>query len=342
MSDPVTIAGGGLAGLSLAAGLLMRGVPVTVHEAGSYPRHRVCGEFVSGIRAETLEALGMESCLQGALPRRTVQWWQQGRPLREYVLPEPALALSRFQLDRRICERVRALGGEVIEHSRQSRQAAGAGEGRVWAAGRVPRKGRWIGLKCHVRSGLEPAADLEMHLGANGYFGVTGVEEGRTNVCGLFRLHPSLAGRGKALLLSCLHAGGHHEFAQRLEAADVDADSFCAVAGFRLGWQRLPSVQCVIGDAEAMIPPFTGNGMSMAFQSAEAALEPLREWSEGRLSWSACRAAVSGRLRALFRKRMTVSQSVHPFLARPLPQHAVASLARLGLLPVQRLLPLIR
>ena len=55
----VRVAGGGLAGLAVAAGLRRQGVPVVVDEAGSYPRHRVCGEFVSGVSGETLERLGI-------------------------------------------------------------------------------------------------------------------------------------------------------------------------------------------------------------------------------------------------------------------------------------------
>ncbi|HZI32692.1 MAG TPA: NAD(P)-binding protein, partial [Candidatus Binatia bacterium] len=44
----ITIVGGGLAGLTLGIGLRRRDVPVTILEAGEYPRHRVCGEFISG------------------------------------------------------------------------------------------------------------------------------------------------------------------------------------------------------------------------------------------------------------------------------------------------------
>ena len=49
LKNPLTIAGGGLAGLSLAIALRRHGVDVTVYEAGNYPRHRVCGEFISGV-----------------------------------------------------------------------------------------------------------------------------------------------------------------------------------------------------------------------------------------------------------------------------------------------------
>ena len=39
----VTIIGGGLSGLCLGIGLRQRGVPVRIIEAGTYPRHKVCG-----------------------------------------------------------------------------------------------------------------------------------------------------------------------------------------------------------------------------------------------------------------------------------------------------------
>ena len=56
-SLPITIVGGGLAGLTLGIGLRQRQIPVAVWEAGNYPRHRVCGEFISGRGQQTLERL---------------------------------------------------------------------------------------------------------------------------------------------------------------------------------------------------------------------------------------------------------------------------------------------
>ena len=47
--QPIEIVGGGLAGLSLGLALRQQDIPVTLFEAGSYPRHRVCGEFITGL-----------------------------------------------------------------------------------------------------------------------------------------------------------------------------------------------------------------------------------------------------------------------------------------------------
>ena len=43
----VAIIGGGLAGLSLSIDLKKRGYSVLVIEKGNYPRHKVCGEYIS-------------------------------------------------------------------------------------------------------------------------------------------------------------------------------------------------------------------------------------------------------------------------------------------------------
>ena len=61
----------------------------------------------------------------------------------------------------------------------------------------------------------------------------------------------------------------------------------------------------------AMIPPVTGNGMSMAFESAAAATDPLAEYSEGRLSWEACGREVANRHRRLFQRRLWRANWLH-------------------------------
>src|SRR5262249_52388400 len=121
-------------------------------------------------------------------------------------------------------------------------------------------------------------------------------------VCGLFRARtgePQSAGfellRGKPG--SLLH--------ERLASAQFDQSSFCSVAGLSLKPHRATGTpECCIGDAVTMIPPVTGNGMSMAFESAEMAMEPLNRYCRGELSWSdaqrliarTCDRAFAGRL----------------------------------------------
>lgn len=334
----LTLAGGGLAGLSLAAGLRLRGVPVVVHEAGTYPRHRVCGEFISGVEASTLELLGIRAELADARRHSSVAWFREGRRIHEDVLGEPALGISRHRLDLRLRDRVEALGGIVHERSRLSREPR---EGLVWSAGRIPRPGSWVGLKCHFH-GLAMGSDLEMHLGANGYAGLAGIEDGGVNVCGLFRVERGRRAPGFELLLDYLSAGGNGALVERLRAARADGDSFRAVAGFELGWQLASDGLCAVGDAGSMIPPFTGNGMSMAFQSAEVALEPLLRWSRGGQSWESSVAEIRQGLRQRFRRRLLAASILHPVLLRRGGRTFLEVLARSGLLPFRPLLSLVR
>src|SRR5204862_7913249 len=60
---PINIIGGGLAGLTLGIGLRRREIPVTLWETGAYPRHRVCGEFISGQGQEVLARLHLREKL---------------------------------------------------------------------------------------------------------------------------------------------------------------------------------------------------------------------------------------------------------------------------------------
>ena len=81
MHKSITIVGGGLAGLTLGLGLRERGVPVTLWEAGHYPHHRVCGEFVSGRGLESLDRLRLRRLLEdaGAVTASTAAFFEIGR-----------------------------------------------------------------------------------------------------------------------------------------------------------------------------------------------------------------------------------------------------------------------
>ncbi|RYD25128.1 MAG: hypothetical protein EOP86_27730 [Verrucomicrobiaceae bacterium] len=214
-------------------------------------------------------------------------------------------------------------------------------EGLVWAAGRRPKSSPWIGLKLHVR-GVTAAADLEMHMGRNGYVGLAGVEDGWTNVCGLFQVDRSLRAAGPELLMAYLEAGGNGALADALRGGEWRDGSFSAVAGFVLGRQSEVPGLLALGDAESMIPPFTGNGMSMAFQSAELAIDPLVSWSRGELAWDQAAGRIRLALREKFRRRLTVAGAVHPLLMRPAGRSLLQTLASARLLPLHPLLSLVR
>lgn len=338
MMRELTIAGGGLAGLSLGIALRRAGVDVHVHEAGNYPRHRVCGEFISGVSIETLETLGIAAAVSDACRNRAIQWFHGDRLIHADELTEPALGISRYRLDQRLSRQFVDRGGKL---SVRSRWAPTDAEGLVWAAGRRPRKGDWIGLKFHCLN-LPMTADLEMHVGRSGYAGLARIEEDRVNVCGLFRCDRSIKAAGGGLALAYLKSGGLGALAERLASAERDESSFLGAAGFQLGRQPAEPDMLTIGDAESMIPPFTGNGMAMAFQAAEIALAPLLDYAEAACDWGAVREVVSRSLRARFRRRLSVAGAVHPWLMTSAGRKTLELVAGLGCLPFQTLLRTVR
>lgn len=338
---PVEIIGGGLAGLALGLALRHAAIPVTLHEAGDYPRHRVCGEFIAGLDPRTIGHLGLTSLISDALRHTEVAWFRRDTLQLRQTLPAPALAISRHVLDQRLATAFVAAGGNL--HTRSRTELSSAPPGRVFAQGRRAVSGSsWLGLKCHAK-GLALTAPLELHLGEQAYVGLCELADGRVNVSGLFRQRPGLALDRATALPAYLRAAGLDTLADRLAASDVDADSRCAVAGLAFGLARRPAAaattprRLVLGDAAALIPPFTGNGMAMAFQSAALALDPLIAWSQGKAGWPATIARIDRLVRARFRVRLAAAGLLHPALLRPFGQRALTSAARHRLIPLNPL-----
>ena len=308
---PITIVGGGLAGLTLGIGLRQFDVPVTVVEAGRYPRHRVCGEFISGRGQETLSRLGLRGLLEraGAVQARTAAFFSGTHATVPRRLPADAICLSRYAMDHALAREFRRLCGELIEGERW--KDGNFGEGVVRATGRraqVAENGwRWFGLKAHAsrRGGIALAADLEMHLLPHGHVGLCRVEGGEVNVCGLFR-RPVNETSVPQDWREWLRGAAGSTLHRRLASAEFDERSFCAVGGLSLRPHRATArTECCVGDAITMIPPVAGNGMSMAFESGEMAIGPLLAWSWGETGWAQAQQTFACQCDEAFGRRLT-------------------------------------
>ena len=331
--NPIEIVGGGLAGLSLGIALRRRGVDTTVWEAGQYPRHRVCGEFISGVKAKTLESIGISDLFDDAPRLQASTWWLRNHHLFDAALPDPAMGLSRFALDQRLADRFQGLGGTLRSNQRFVADDP-LKPGLVWATGRAPGKSKLLGLTLHTQQ-FELQADLEMHFAVGGYVGLCAIENGRVNISALFHRNPEVKAGRTELFLAYVRSCGMTELAQRIEQSQVDPESHAAVGSVPVGACRTadPDQPCSIGDYFGTMGPFTGNGMSLAFESAATAVEPLTGYASGGSDWLTTKTEVLTLLRQRFRSRLTASRSLHHMLLHPLGLRSVACLSRIGALP---------
>jgi 2-polyprenyl-6-methoxyphenol hydroxylase-like FAD-dependent oxidoreductase len=183
-------------------------------------------------------------------------------------------------------------------------------------------------LKAHA-SNVPLLADLEIHISPRGYVGLCRVNGGMVNVCGLFRRR-ARENAGPQNRIEWMRGPIGSTLHQRLASAVFDENSFCAVAGLSLRpYRAVAREYCCIGDAITMIPPVTGNGMSMAFESAELAIEPLAAWSHGENSWAETQLQIARRCDAAFARRLAWAKWLQRFvLMPPLPNMLVRLAAR--------------
>ena len=320
-----------MAGLTLGLLLRRRQVPVKLFEAGTYPRHRVCGEYLSGRALSVIESLGCRPHLDklGAVESQDVVMARGFSSLARHQLPRPALCLSRYEFDRFLSEEFSRSGGTIETRTRASSEPS---EGIVLATGRQPatsEKGwRWFGLKAHARH-VTPKAGLEMHLSKHGYIGLCRIEDQQVNVCGLFRSRspvPDLATSWKTWLRG--EAGSLLD--QRLQQAEWDDSSFSSVAALSLSPRKsIDRDGLRLGDALTMIPPVTGNGMSMAIEGADLAAGPLLEWSSGRIDWISASKKVGQLLDQAFASRLRHARWLQHAMLDPFTQSVAWTLSRM-------------
>ena len=178
----VSIIGGGPAGSSAAIAALQSSSKVRLIEKSRFPRHKVCGEFLSPEIALLLERLGVWSEFLSSGPahirRLSLHFHKIEKNCR---LPEPAYGLSRYRFDKLLLDEAIRLGARVAAEIPEPERPP-----LILAHGRrdsLPKGKRLFGFKAHFDGPLNDAVELYFFSGC--YVGVSAVEGGSTNVCGL-------------------------------------------------------------------------------------------------------------------------------------------------------------
>jgi flavin-dependent dehydrogenase len=288
------VAGGGPAGSACAITAARKGARVLLVEKSCFPRHKVCGEFVSSESLRLLAAL-LEGDLFQALPQiASARIFLDGKMFAVPVSP-PARSIPRFNLDSALLTAAKNCGVNIRQESTVTNVNAGEtfkvelGSHTVTARAVVNATGRWsqltrfdaaggkkwVGLKAHFTE-WQPAPSVDLYFFASGYCGVQPVDENVINVCAMvradaatsldevFALQPELWRRSR---------GWEQRFATITTSGLYFRKPETSDRGMLLA-----------GDSAGFVDPFVGDGISLALQSGALAAQNLLPFLAGRSS----------------------------------------------------------
>lgn len=330
--EGILIAGGGPAGAAAAIAACLEGSAVRLIDRATTLRHKVCGEFISPNAAELLEALQVWhdfGLLGPCRIRRCVL--HLGHWTKQWKLAECAWGLSRFELDRLLLEKASTLGAIISRGQSLDLGPKKQFEGcTILACGRRPavsRSDRLFGFKAHFEGPSDDA--VELFFSEQGYVGVSGIENGLTNVCGI--APESLLKRyafdfDEIVLLSKPLAGRLGPLRRRMRWIVTGPLSFTPPSNRDLRTDVFPA-----GDSLGFVDPFTGSGILNALLTGRLAGLAAARGIPRSAYFEACRSLL-GRTRAISSvlRRLAGHTEVH-WLAPYLPAQALFRLTRASL-----------
>lgn len=202
----VIIIGGGLAGLTAALHLTKKGLNVTLIEKYSYPRHKVCGEYLSKEILPYLNWLNSDILQVYPTNINTLIFTHQNGKTAKADLPLGGLGISRYSLDNSLYLQALKMGCTVIKatvtkvtfnenaFTVMTENQILIAEIVLGAFGKrsnvdqvlkrnfMNKTAPWLAVKGHY-SGEFPDDVVALHNFKGGYCGITKVEDNTINMC---------------------------------------------------------------------------------------------------------------------------------------------------------------
>jgi menaquinone-9 beta-reductase len=305
MYDLIVI-GGGPAGTSAAITAARSGASVLLLERARFPRHKVCGEFVS---AESLNLLANlldpehKSLLNDAIRIAHARIFLDGHILRTVTDPAAA-SIARLDLDAALWNSSVAPGVDARQQvavqsvvgtgpfqvrtpdadfeCRALINASGRWSNLTMQVGSKVDREKWIGVKGHFAE-VSPEKSVDLYFFEGGYCGVqpvdvkTGQASGsRVNACAMVR----------ADIATTLHEvfERHSALWERSLRWKPLMDPVSTSPLIFREPQPEKSGVLMVGDAAAFVDPFVGDGVSLALRGGSLAVSALVPFFQKRIS----------------------------------------------------------
>lgn len=303
----VVVIGGGLAGLTAAIHLRKLDIPVILIEKNSYPKHKVCGEYISNEVLPYLNWLNISiSELQPTHVDKLQFSTRSGKTINT-ILPLGGFGISRYTLDYYLYDKALKSGVTVLQdavtniHFDNNRFTITTAEGNtikaVWVIGAfgkrsnidiqlnrnfIQQKSPWLAIKAHYEGNF-PNDVVGLHNFNGGYCGVSKVEDNKINICYLasfesFKVYKNSDDYQEIVLeqnphLKTIFQNSKLLFEKPLTISQISFE------------QKQPVEQHIlmIGDTAGLIHPLCGNGMAMAIHSAKIVSEVIADFSNGKI-----------------------------------------------------------
>ncbi len=301
LNTQICIVGGGLAGLTAAIDLRLKGFEVVLIEKQSYPNHKVCGEYISNEVKPYLIRLGLSEVLETTTSISKLKLSHANGDLVEAQLPLGGIGVSRYYMDFSLYKHAKSLGVTIIKdkalgftstkhkfHIQLSKHELAASY-LLLAHGKrsnldknlqrefIQKKTDWVGIKAHYKLDNFPDDEVQLHNFKGGYCGLSKTESNEVNCCYLvtdkmFKPYKNSTQFNAEVLSKNPHLSRFFKTAKPL----FERDLAIAQISFSPKTQS-QSDALYLGDAAGLIHPLCGNGMAMAIHSAKLASEAIFE-----------------------------------------------------------------